>query len=219
MSDEEVIILGDFNLKYAAHELCDINTCSARYIKLLLNCVQLIDKPTRVTMSSSTTIDLIYTSMPERHLVSGVVECTISDHFMTYTILQNPRVKRGASRYVTVRDYKHFDAASFNVDLMESNLYHIVNNCSNVNESWNNWSDNVLKVMNKHAPLKTLRLKARSNPWMTRDIITMMYRCDYLMKKAKETKDAQVFREYKCVRNRVVTEIRNAKKKHYTDEI
>ena len=63
--------------------------------------------------------------------------------------------------------------------------------------------------------MKTYRLKARSNPWMSRDIINMMYKRDYLHKKAKETNDAQLYKEFKKIRNKLVTEIRNAKKQYY----
>ena len=95
--------------------------------------------------------------MPEHHLVSGVIECTISDHYMTYTVLQHKRGKQGAPKYVTTRDFKHFDPLYYNEDLMDCNLYHTVNNCRNVDDSWESWSSRVLNIMNKHAPLKTYR--------------------------------------------------------------
>ena len=217
LADQEVIILGDFNLNYVADEISENN--AARYVELLLNCSQLINKPTRVTLTSSKIIDLIYTSMPEQHHVSGVIPCTISDHYMTYTVLQHQRNKHGATKYVTYRDFKNFDPISFNVDLMDCNLYHVVNNCSSLDEAWEEWSSRVLGVMNNHAPLKTSRLKARSNPWMTRDIINMMYRRDYLLRKAVEKNDSSLYKEYKSLRNKVVSEIRNAKQQYYSDEI
>ena len=40
-------------------------------------------------------------------------------------------------------------------------------------------------IMNKHAPLKTYRVKARNNLWMSRDILLLMYKRDYLCKKIK----------------------------------
>ena len=74
--------------------------------------------------------------------------------------------------------------------------------------------------MNKHAPLKQYQLKARSNPWITKEIITLMYKHDLQHKKLKDSNNnAQLHREYKKARNKVVNKIRLAKKNYYNQEI
>ena len=73
--------------------------------------------------------------------------------------------------------------------------------------------------MNKHAPLKTYRVKTRSNPWITRDIRSLMYRRDYIHDKAKMTKNDELFKQYKILRNKVVDQIRKAKQDYFSDEI
>ena len=73
--------------------------------------------------------------------------------------------------------------------------------------------------MNKHAPLKTYRVKARNNPWMSRDILLLMYKSDYLCKKTKKTGNKALYTEYKQARNKVVSDIRKAKSDHYTSQI
>ena len=45
---------------------------------------QLITDPTRVTPHSSTTIDLIFTNSPHRVTDFGVIDLSMSDHFMIF---------------------------------------------------------------------------------------------------------------------------------------
>ncbi len=214
LADHEVIILGDFNMNYQLGETLAKNP--AHHIGLLLNCSQLIDIPTRVTASTSSIIDLIYTSMPDNQSSSGVVECSLSDHYMTYTVVQLKDTKRSESRYrpITIHDFKSFNPNDFNEDLSCCNLTDSVNSSNNIDEAWKMWSTKVLGVTNKHAPLKRFRLKNRSNPWISQDIVKTMYKRDYLHKKFKATNDPNLLKEYKSTRNRLVKLIRQAKKRY-----
>ena len=47
----------------------------------------------------------------------------------------------------------------------------------------------------------------------------MMYRRDYLCKKAKDTQERKIYREYTNLRNQIVSEIRHAKSSYYSNEI
>ena len=48
---------------------------------------QLITEPTRVTLTSGTTIDLIYASDELLHSHTGVICTTFSDHYAVYTVI------------------------------------------------------------------------------------------------------------------------------------
>ena len=69
--NKEIVILGDLNINY----ILDENLCEnqARFIKTLLRCKQLILEPTRVTQSSQSVFDYIYTTMPHNHLDHGIL--------------------------------------------------------------------------------------------------------------------------------------------------
>ena len=94
-----------------------------------------------------------------------------------------------------------------------------VNNCGNINDAWKTWYFKVNKVMNRHAPLKTYRVKSRSSPWITQDIIYLMYRRDHIYKKANKTKNNELLKKYQILRDKVVDEIRKAKQNYFTREI
>ena len=157
--------------------------------------------------------------MPELHVSSGVIPCSISDHDIIYTILNHSYKTKTQPGVITIRDFKTFYSLIYNKDLMDCNLYDSVNNCGNINDAWNTWSCTVNNIMKKHAPLKTYRVKSRSSPWITRDIISLMYRRDYIHGKAKKIKNDELFEQYKILRNKVVDQIRKANQNYFSGEI
>ena len=163
---EYEIILGDFSFDYVIDETLSPNP--AHHIELLLNCSQLITNYTLSASNSKSTIDHIYTSMPELHVSSGVIPCSVSDHDIIYTGLKHSHKPKTQPRVITIRDFKTFDSLKYNKDLLDCNLYDSVNNCGNINDAWNTWSCTVINIMNKHAPLKTCRVISRSSPDYTR---------------------------------------------------
>ena len=69
--DKELYILGDLNCDVSA-ENKNNNTKSLRNIVNDYNLDQLIMQPTRITSTTKTIIDLIYTNRPDRVVCSGV---------------------------------------------------------------------------------------------------------------------------------------------------
>ena len=49
---------------------------------------------TRVTPSISSIIDIILTSFSERHIETGIVKVTLSDHYLVYTMIDLQRETR-----------------------------------------------------------------------------------------------------------------------------
>lgn len=217
--NHELLIIGDLNFNYVLDETLSSNP--AHYIETLLNCKQLITEPTRVTKNTSTLIDHIYSTMPEYHSYSGVIRCAISDHYMVYTILKS-HIKREKKtiKMVKVRDFKNFNPVTYNNDLMDCNLLHSVDSSKNIDEAWTKWSTQVTYVMNKHAPLRHHRVKHRQNPWMTREILTLMYQRDHLHQQMLKFPDNTSLRtDYRKVRNKVVKLIQQTKRDYYTTQV
>ena len=68
----EYYLLGDFNCNLSSAQY-DLNTRRLCEISDLFGLQQLITEPTRITESSSTLIDLIYTNYVDRVACSGVL--------------------------------------------------------------------------------------------------------------------------------------------------
>ena len=78
--DGEVLVMGDFNCDLLSGNLdSKTQTLVSTMDRSLLT--QLIVSPTRVTMTSRTLIDHMYTTCGDNHVLSGVVKTHVSDHF------------------------------------------------------------------------------------------------------------------------------------------
>ena len=73
----------------------------------------------------------------------------------------------------------------------------------------------VLPIANKHAPLRTMRVRARSSPWITSTLKRCMHDRDILKIKASKSKNPSDWMQFKKQRNIVNKEIRLAKQAYY----
>ena len=75
-----VILVGDFNLDILPSEK---SSDTNKYINCFLShgYVPLISKGTRVSRNKITSIDNMWTNITDRHILSNVLNCSISDHF------------------------------------------------------------------------------------------------------------------------------------------
>ena len=76
-NDRKSILIGDINSDYAKTTL-DVHTRTLQFISCVYQLEQQIKEPTRVTKSSATTIDLIFTNMVDKIATSGVIHLGIS---------------------------------------------------------------------------------------------------------------------------------------------
>ena len=79
----EYYLMGDFNCDLSSTVL-DHDSKSLMDIADLYNLSQLINEPTRITDSSSTLLDHIFTNTPDKVVCSGVSHVSISDHSLIY---------------------------------------------------------------------------------------------------------------------------------------
>ena len=107
LTNAEVYLLGDFNYP--------IKTSIGRdFTKLMndLSYTQLIKEDTRVTQTSSNLIDLIFRNSPHRVTQSGVLNLSLSDHYMIFC---NRTCK--LPKVLNVRSFKNFNLTAFQDDL------------------------------------------------------------------------------------------------------
>ena len=117
----EYYLMGDLNCNFGS-TVMDHNSTILTSITDLYGLQQLISEPTRITKSSSTLIDLIFTNSPDKIVCSGVSHISISDHSLIYAFrkLSTGLFTKGHST-VTYRKFKNFDSASFRNDIWLQN--------------------------------------------------------------------------------------------------
>lgn len=210
----EFYVMGDLNCNLSASQL-DHNSCLLTNITNLYGLKQLISEPTRVSESSSTLIDLIFTNSPDRVVCSGVSHVGISDHSLIYVFrkLSIGLHNKGHST-VTYRKFKQFNSMNFRSDICSQN-WDSINTCNDPNDMWLAWKNIFLSVVDKHAPLRIKRVRAFKSPWITPLLKQRMHERDVLKLKAIRSNDSIDWSVYKKCRNSVNIEIGQAKELYY----
>ena len=211
--DKDLVILGDFNYDYKTDIISSENPLNM--IENLFSLTQMIHKPTRVTSTSSKCLDHIFTTIPNRHTINDVAKISLSDHYLIYTCINS----KNNHNVVCFRNYNNFDINAFTTDLKNcETLSNTSVNSNSLNEMWSEWKHAFLKCCNKHAPIKESRVKNRHCPWMTSDVIKLIYQRDYLKKQYDKLNIHSLLLEYRELRNNITKLIRR-KKREYFDSV
>ena len=183
-----------------------------------LQLTQLVEKPTRVTPTSSTCIDLVMTSHPAIN-ITDVVHIGISDHSM---VICNRKINANLKvppRVSKVRNFKHF-----NEDLFLNDMFHVpwqlIENESNIDNAWNTWQQMFNDVCNRHAPYRQMRQKRKNMaPWVTKDMLELGRKRDAMRAKAHKTCNQSDWLAAKRIRNQVNNMAKYLKKRYYENAI
>ena len=108
----DILILGDFNVDFHRDSRCQTSKRSLVNFYNLYGLVQLIKKPTRLTETTKTILDLIFVNNEHRMIDSGIVPISISDHSLVYCILKTG-VKKAPPKVIEYRSYAHFNTDAF----------------------------------------------------------------------------------------------------------
>ena len=220
---KDIIILGDLNFD------CLDKTCNQiAGIESLFDMKQIVSDVTRqaLTMNNQTKqlnltetlIDIILTTVPNRHSKTRVEKITLSDHYMILTHYSYGPIFHHHNT-VQYRSYNRFNKQDFMDDIMNSEIMQQIQTLTDVENAWEFFKNEFQHICGKHAPLKTSRLRVRSNPWMSKQILEKMYLRDHVHKKAWETKDESLLNQYKSLKNQVTSLIRSSKKQYFEVEL
>ena len=179
---------------------------------------QVIDKPTRVTLTTSSLLDVLFIPQGMDLVHSDVLNVNLSDHYGIYAVVPVEKEKK-ESHTLRIRKYNKFSQENFIEDLKNSEL---LKECLNVNEldqAWGIFKEEFLRICERHAPFGYQRLKQRDNPWFDKDLQSLIYKRDYFHKKAVKFKNQEYWEKYRVLRNMVTSQIKKAKRQYYTANI
>ena len=94
-----------------------------------------------------------------------------------------------------------------------------IDNFEDVNRALAAWTKVFLSIVDKHAPCRTRRIRDKPSPWLSQNIKHLMFKQDWLKKKATKTGMLEDWMAYKASRNLCNKEIRLAKKRFYQSRI
>ena len=163
---QSVITLGDLNL-----DKLKPNSTEGKILGDIEDIFQLkclIEEATRITTTSRTLIDVILTNKPELFDTAGVIDFGLSDHAMIYGFLK-PKVKHHPAKVISFRSTKNLDPDAMRGDLNEAMTALELDNSMSAQEQYNRWHIEMIKVLDKHMPVRKMRVRERDAPYITRE--------------------------------------------------
>ena len=203
--EKELYLLGDVNRDLLNRQ---IKTSWSEYMEPF-GLSQLVSEATRVTSTTKTLIDHLYTNCPENVTSIDVPKIGLSDHFpIFFTRKMHVQPKKGKHYTISYRSFKNFDEAKFSNDL--NNVpWDIIHIFDDTNDILNAWTDLFLEVVDANVPIKQHRVKHKNQPeWITSDLLDAMKTRDRHKSLGNET-------EYRHWRNKVTTMLRESKQVKY----
>jgi hypothetical protein len=219
---KQCYLSGDFNFDLLQHE--KVNTIN-EFLNTFFNysMFPLIDRPTRITPTTATLIDNIFTNVLTHDIKSGVCVYDITDHYpvfqitssMSHKINNHLVARRSINENRILRFHYHISLIdwSFVTDLTSSDT------------AYNAFSKTFIDLYDVYFPLKYVNRSGSSakniprKPWITPVILKSINRKQRLYKKSIGHPSITNKKNYITYRNTLTTLIRNSKKSYYTDKL
>ena len=210
--------VGDMNTNMLKSEKESVLTRAAKNMCNLFDMKQIINEPTRVTDACSSLIDVILVSDRDKIANSGVISMGISDHMLIFCTRKVTKQQIGRHNTQKIRCTRNYTADEFRSRLSLLN-WSSVTDSSDVENAWNNFKVLFLTVLESVAPIKEVRLKQRSEPWFSDEILKSINERDKALLDFKRSKDQSIFLLFKMLRNKTQRLIDKAKRSYLKDQL
>ena len=123
-----------------------------------------IREPTRITSRSESLLDAILVSHPERFAYYGNLKLGLSDHDLVFAVCKQ-KLPKPKARILDYRSTKDLNANVFITDLKDvqwDSAYAF----DNPDDVLSHWAALLQQVIDKHAPVKRMRLRFKQPPWI-----------------------------------------------------
>ena len=212
---KDLLVLGDFNVNMLSD-----NTDMKKVTRFgqLNDLNQLIKGPTRCTATTSSTIDLMFSSVTHVHS-AGVLDMFLSDHMPIYLVKKMNTKKMKQHITFMGRTYRNYSA---------NKLHERINNEQDLDslllkhdpvEIWGGLSDSLVNIADDMIPQKEYRVKAEKPAWLTDELLNLKNDRDYFFKKAKITGNQGDWFVARNLRNRVNIAMRSAIADYIKDKL
>ena len=189
-----------------------------------LGCIPLITNPTRITETSSSIIDHLYTNnifhktdsfviLPILHNLTDHLPILASSYFKTID-------KKSNSGYF--RDTKDFQVDNFVEDLYKNIASINLSDALSVNDYFADFISQFSTTLEIHAPMHKFtrkETKLQTKPWLSKEILTSIRYRNKLYRQCLNEQKPSLWEKYKKYRNKVTRMKEQAKKIHFQNVI
>ena len=201
----EFYLMGDFNidlLQFHCKQI--IKTYADNLLGYSVKCC--INKPTRISISTKSLLDHIYTNDFSHSLFSGIALCDISDHLPTFTVTKDIKYIKKKSEEVYIRDRKIFSEELFCQDLYKQLGDLHVTESRSPHDQFEEFVKLFTDIVNFHVGLPRRRAtrkekKLKSKPWLTQGLLKSIKLKNKMYKQFLMHSSNYQFDKYKKYRN------------------
>jgi hypothetical protein len=215
----EILLLGDFNENLLQFPISASVKRLSDFIELN-NFKQLIQHATRISRTSSSLLDHVYTNVPENISECIILENSLSDHFPQLVTRKINGVISKTSSTITFRPRKQELLNLVREDINNANFFPVYNSES-PSAAASSLENSVLSIINKHMPIKTKTFCAFSHRGNLCDVDVPLRKArDKMRQLAKRFPEHPRYHDiYRQLRNRCVQDTRNQIKRKVTRQI
>ena len=213
----EVIIFGDFNVNWA-------NKKSRSKLKSTMSKFdfsQVIEGPTRITKSTQSQIDLLFTNRVERICKTYNLITGLSDHNMILAARKLTKKRFVNNSQLPVPD--KLEVPKNDLQKLEHELrgvsWNNVLQSADPNRCCHELMNIIDKIMSKFLKTKKKTNRKNSLPWIDSSIRQLMKKRDLALKESLKSHTGTAVALYKGLRNQVTKELRKAKSAYYINVI
>lgn len=211
-------IMGDFNINLLSYN--DNNAQNLVNMFHSYSFFSTINKPTRVTKTSASIIDHLWTNNFENYETSGIVYVSISDHFPIFSRFSlNEHMTNSNTVKIIRRKYNGENINCFRGDL-EDFSWNVFTPTHTANALFDKYINKFIDLYNKHFPLYSVCVNEKhlNKPYLTPAIkqsIKQRHKLQKLSAKWPLTYETT----FKTYRNKLNSIIRTAKENYYKDKL
>ena len=88
-----------------------------------------------------------------------------------------------------------------------------------MDKAWSVFKDNLLCILDKLAPVKEVRIKHKTEPWMNNVILENIRTRDGLLYQYKKEKNPEIYAQFCKIRNQIQRDIKKAKASYFSNKI
>ena len=208
-------LLGDFNINllnsdnHAATQEFTDNMFSYSFIPQ-------ISKPTRVTMTSATLIDNIFSNdnTDDPSKLSGILYADISDHFPIFYI-DHSGYTETTNSYIKKRIYKEENMHRFSTEMRAKDWNQVLSD-DDAQRAYTTFYNNIHETYNSCFPLREFKQGYKTRkPWLSEGMKSSIKIKNRLYMKSKKTGKKEHELKYKQYKNILNKALIDAERKHY----
>ena len=209
-------ITGDFNVNTLPHVRRGPSTQEFTNIFSSNYCFPFINKPTRVTDHSASLIDNIYSNIPPHNCSTGILKCSISDHYGIFCIDNYCKISNNETQ-ISKRSFCNKNIARFK-NCLRNESWDFVYLSNDIQSAYSRFQGVLDQHLNTSFKRQTFTMNYKKrHPWMTGALRFQIKQKIKLHSFA--SRDDISMEAYKVAKKALQSSLRNAKITYFSNQL